>query len=281
MIRSSMTWTSTSSLSWTRARSRACSGVGGVGGSDPEQVDVAGDRLQRRPQLVTHAREELDLGAPRLLGAFPGSLGVGPSAGLADGDDDQPCALLDQFDHPLARRARLTEHHHQLADGLSVDGEQRNELDAPEAERAGERTERLVAFQCVAHDDATMLQQSDAEGVGAGRVCADQRNLIVVDAKRRGGDERPGRFVVKQQYGHVRARERRAPARARDVAPPREAAMRGGRACRAASDLPSGSTAILRLFTRGDALPDGLRTRPTPLGPSAPWQPRRPRARAP
>jgi len=153
------------------AREEACLFRGRlIGGADAEQVDVPGDRLQRRPQLVTHPREELDLGAPRLLATFAGSFGVGPSPGLADGDDDETRALLDQSHHTLARRARLTEHHHQLADGLSVDGEQRNELDAPEAERAGEGTERVVAFQCVAHDDATMLQQSDAERVGAGRV---------------------------------------------------------------------------------------------------------------
>jgi hypothetical protein len=140
---------------------------------------------------VTHPREELDLGAPRLLATFAGSFGVGPSACLADGDDDETRALLDQSHHPLARRARLAEHHHQLADGLSIEAEQRNELDAAEAERAGERAERLVAFQCVAHDDPTMLQQSDAEGVGAWRVRADQRDLVVVDAKRCRRNERP------------------------------------------------------------------------------------------
>ena len=128
-----------------------------IGGPDAEQVDVAGDRLERRPQLVTHPREELDLGAPRLLAPFAGSFGVGPSACLADGDDDETRALLDQSHHTLAGRARLAEHHHQLADGLSIEAEQRNELDAPEAERTGERAERLVAFQCVAHGDATVL----------------------------------------------------------------------------------------------------------------------------
>jgi hypothetical protein len=118
----------------------------------------------------------LDLGAPRLLAAFAGSFGVGSSACLADGDDDETRALLDQSHHPLARRARLAEHHHQLADGLSIEAEQRNELDAAEPERAGERAERLVAIRCVAHDDATVLEQRGAEGVGAGSVSRSARS---------------------------------------------------------------------------------------------------------
>src|SRR6185369_14726145 len=103
--------------------------------AEAEQVDVSGDRLQRRAQLVTHASQELDLGAAHALGGVAGPLGIYGAPRVLYRQHDEPGALLDEPDHLAVRAARVPEHHRELADDALVDADQRNDLDGPEAER--------------------------------------------------------------------------------------------------------------------------------------------------
>jgi len=178
-----------------------------VATTDAQQVDVSRDRLQRRAQLVTHAREKLDLGASHLLGRLSRPLGLDGASRLLNRDHDEARAVLDQLEHLAARAARSAVHHHHLADDLVVEPDQRNDLERSEADRSRDFGEVLLAPRYVADDDPAPLGQRQTEGVLAQPVTAEQRRLRVGEALRRRGNDDSGDLIVEQQDRHIGFRQ--------------------------------------------------------------------------
>jgi hypothetical protein len=174
--------------------------------AEQQQVEVADDRLQRRAKLVAHPGQELDPCPAGLLGFLAPPLRDHGALRMLHRHDDQLRAALDHPQRPATRAPRAPKHHRDLADDVSVDPDQRDDLDRPESQRLRQPREDGPAPPGLAHYHAVALGQRHSERVDAGAMGADLLQFRRAQAMRHGRDDDTGALVVQQEHAHLRAR---------------------------------------------------------------------------
>ncbi len=209
VIKSSITCTSSRSLSAMRESICDLRGLDRLGRPRAQEIDVARDRLQRRAQLVTHAREKLRLGLARARHALPRRLGHGSLVGVRHRRRDDVRAVRLEL---LARRPRPTR---------GRLGRSRRTCRA--CARRGGRTAMISRWRSpsacaasrsapgschgVVHPVPAMLAMRPAERPVTACRMSRTTSLRVRHAMRATGKSMPCKLVVQHENSHIRLRE--------------------------------------------------------------------------